>query len=145
MAAGFRLNFNASEGMPLEDKALPTTPSQRSNPTTGGDLHRQAANFRLFHAARDARVVGKVESDHGNLGMYRLRPQQNGFRLLYTLDPPNRIGETDPPVCGVETNVQTKDALSWCLCAYLPGNARQKNDARLWFRHQIECTRSRPY
>jgi hypothetical protein len=27
------------------------------------------ALFRLFHAARDARITGKVESDHGNLGM----------------------------------------------------------------------------
>ena len=32
------------------------------------------ALFRLFHAARDARVAGEVERDHGNLGMYRLRP-----------------------------------------------------------------------
>ena len=38
--------------------------------------------FRLFHAARNARITGKVESDHGNLGMYGLRPEQNGFRLL---------------------------------------------------------------
>jgi len=29
--------------------------------------------------------------------MYRLRAEQNGFRLLDALDPPNRIGETDPP------------------------------------------------
>jgi hypothetical protein len=55
------------------------------------------ANFRLFHAARDARVAGKAESDHGNFGMYRLRPQQNGFRLPYTLYPSDRIGESDLP------------------------------------------------
>ena len=97
--------------MPLKGKALPTTSSQRSNPTRAQIfiVERQSTNvfikldgmlqalFRLFHAARDARVAGKAESDHGNLGMYRLRSQQNGFRLLYTLDPPNRIGETDPP------------------------------------------------
>ncbi len=34
-------HFNASEGMPFEDKALPTTPSQRSNPIRASDLHRQ--------------------------------------------------------------------------------------------------------
>ena len=55
------------------------------------------ALFRLFHATRDACVAGKAECDHGNFGMYRLRPQQNGFRFLYTLDPSNRIGETDSP------------------------------------------------
>jgi hypothetical protein len=38
--------------------------------------------FRLHHCGRDARVVGEGERDHGNLGMYRLRPEQNGFRLL---------------------------------------------------------------
>jgi hypothetical protein len=55
------------------------------------------ANFRLFHAARDARVAGKVESDQGDFGMYRLRPQQNGFGLLDALYPSDRIGEIDPP------------------------------------------------
>ena len=55
------------------------------------------ANFRLFHAARDACIAGKVESDHGILGMYRLRPQQNGFGLLYTLDPPDGVCQIDPP------------------------------------------------
>jgi hypothetical protein len=29
----------------------------------------------------DARVAGKVENDRGDLGMYRLRPEQNGFPL----------------------------------------------------------------
>ena len=43
----------------------------------------------LHHAPRDARVAGKVESDYGNLGMYRLRSQQSGFRFLYTLGPPD--------------------------------------------------------
>jgi hypothetical protein len=55
------------------------------------------ANFRLFHAARDARVAGKAESDHGNFGMYRLRPEQNGFRLRNAFDASDRIGETDLP------------------------------------------------
>ena len=45
------------------------------------------SNFRLLKSARDACVARKVECDHGNLGMYRLRSQQNGFRsnivLLY--------------------------------------------------------------
>jgi hypothetical protein len=45
------------------------------------------ANFRLFHAARDARVAGKAESDHGNFG---LRPEQNGFRLLNAFDASKR-------------------------------------------------------
>ena len=40
------------------------------------------ALFRLFHAARDARVAGQVECDHGNLGVYRMRPEQNGLHLL---------------------------------------------------------------
>ena len=40
------------------------------------------ASFCLLHAARDAPVAGEAESDHGNFGMYRLRPQQNGFRLI---------------------------------------------------------------
>ena len=56
-------------------------------------------------SARDARVAGKVEGDHGNLGMYRLRSQQNGFRLLNTLDPPKRIGETDPPALVFRLNL----------------------------------------
>lgn len=55
------------------------------------------ASFRLFHAAHDARIAGKIEGDHGNLWMYCLRPQQNGFRLLNTLAPPNRIREANPP------------------------------------------------
>jgi hypothetical protein len=37
--------------------------------------------FRPFHAACDARITGKVESDHRNLGMNGLRRHQNGFRL----------------------------------------------------------------
>jgi hypothetical protein len=45
------------------------------------------SNFRLLKSARDACVARKVECDHGSLGMYRLRSQQNGFRsnivLLY--------------------------------------------------------------
>ena len=59
------------------------------------------SNFRLLKSARDACVARKVECDHGNLGMYRLRSQQNGFRCLYTLDPPDRIGEIDPPASDV--------------------------------------------
>ena len=55
------------------------------------------ALFRVLHAAGDARVAGKVESDHGNLGMYRLCPEQNGFRLLNAFGASKRIGETDPP------------------------------------------------
>jgi hypothetical protein len=35
------------------------------------------ANFRLLHAAGDASVAGKVKSDHGNLGMYRSRPEKS--------------------------------------------------------------------
>jgi hypothetical protein len=38
--------------------------------------------FCLHHAAVDARIARKVESDHCNLGMYCLCPEQNGFRLL---------------------------------------------------------------
>jgi hypothetical protein len=41
--------------------------------------------------------ASSVERDHGNFWMYRLRPQQNGFRLLYTLDLSNGIGQIDPP------------------------------------------------
>jgi hypothetical protein len=29
--------------------------------------------------------------------MYRLRPQQNGLRILYTIGSSDCIGETDPP------------------------------------------------
>jgi hypothetical protein len=36
-------------------------------------------SFRLFHAARDARGEGEAESDHGNLGMNGLCPEQNGL------------------------------------------------------------------
>jgi hypothetical protein len=61
--------------------------------------------FRLLHATANTCVAGEVERDHGNFGMYRLRSEQNGFRLLYTLDPPNRIGETDPPACGFRINL----------------------------------------
>ena len=45
------------------------------------------AFFRLFHAARNARITGKVESNHGNLGMDGLRPQQSetGTQYLTTL------------------------------------------------------------
>jgi hypothetical protein len=38
--------------------------------------------FRLFHATSDTRVERQVERDYRNLGMHRLRPQQNGFRLM---------------------------------------------------------------
>ena len=29
--------------------------------------------------------------------MYRSRPEQKGLRVLDTLDPPDRVGQTDPP------------------------------------------------
>lgn len=51
------------------------------------------SNLRLLNAARDARVAGKLEGDHGNLGMYGLRPQQMASVLLETLNAPDRIGE----------------------------------------------------
>jgi hypothetical protein len=38
--------------------------------------------FCLLHAAADACVAGQVECDHGNLGMNRLRPEQNSFQLF---------------------------------------------------------------
>jgi hypothetical protein len=106
-SAGFFLDFNASDGILLSGLLQASDPIPqglqivivyRQSPNVLIKLDRMLeALFRLFHAARDARVAGKAESDHGNFGMYRLRPQQNGFRLLYTLDPPDRIGETDPP------------------------------------------------
>jgi hypothetical protein len=52
------------------------------------------ALFRLFPAARDARVAGEAESNHGNLGVYRLRPEQNGFGILNAFGASKRIGET---------------------------------------------------
>ena len=51
------------------------------------------ANFRLLNAASDARVARRIECDHGNLGMYGLRPQQMASVLLETLNAPDRIGE----------------------------------------------------
>ena len=53
------------------------------------------ADFRLLNAARDACAAGEVECDHGALGVNRLRPQQNGFRFLYALNPPDRIGQME--------------------------------------------------
>jgi len=55
---------------------------------------------RGFFAAHDARITGKVESDHGNLGMYRLCPEENGLCLFNAFGASKRIGETDPPACG---------------------------------------------
>ena len=70
IAAGFFLDFNASEGMLLEDYSKPAI-----NPIRASDPHRRSpicrmslssidrmsqALFRLFHAARDARVAGKA-------------------------------------------------------------------------------------
>jgi hypothetical protein len=43
----------------------------------------------LHYPAAHAGVSGEGESDSGNLGMYRLRSHQNGFRFLYTLDLPH--------------------------------------------------------
>ena len=51
------------------------------------------ALFRLLNATGDTCVAGQVECDHCNPGMYRLRPQQNGLRLLNALVPPDGIGE----------------------------------------------------
>ncbi len=48
-----------------------------------------SASFVLSESGIEPQT-GEVESDHGNLGIYLLRTQQNGFCLLYTLDPPNR-------------------------------------------------------
>ena len=62
-------------------------------------------SFRLFHAARDARITGKVERDHGNVGMYPLRPEQNGFRLPNAFGASKRIGEADSPTCGSGINL----------------------------------------
>jgi hypothetical protein len=55
------------------------------------------AFFRPHHAGPCARVTGKVEGDHGNLEMDRSHPEQKGLRGLDTLDPPDRVGQTDPP------------------------------------------------
>jgi len=41
-------------------------------------------SFRFLDAGRDACLAGEAEGDQSILGMYRLRPQQNGFRLLST-------------------------------------------------------------
>jgi hypothetical protein len=41
--------------------------------------------FRLFHASLDAGVAGQCERNHGNVGMYRLRPKQNDFGLRVNL------------------------------------------------------------
>ena len=102
MAAGFSLNFNVSQGIPLEGLLQARDPIpqwleifivDRQFPNVLIKVDRMPhALFRLFHAARDARIAGKVEGDHGNLGMYRLRPEQNGLRLLDAFDSaePNR-------------------------------------------------------
>ena len=37
--------------------------------------------------------MSELEGDHGNLGMYGLRPQQMASVLLETLNAPDRIGE----------------------------------------------------
>jgi len=63
------------------------------------------ALFRLFHASRDAGVAGKDERNHGNFGMYRLRPKQNGLRLLKAFGASKRRGETDPPPWGLRINL----------------------------------------
>jgi len=112
-AAGFSLDFNASDGMPLEDYsklAIQSHKDFRSSSSTANSrmslsslMARRRriklngtpqAFVRLHHAARGARITGKLESDHGNLGMHRLRAQQNGFRLLNAFGASNRIGET---------------------------------------------------
>jgi hypothetical protein len=77
--------------MPLEDKVLPTYAKPASQFPQRAEIfivNRQSPNvliklngmpqasFCLLHAASDARVAGKAERDHGNLGMYRLRTQQ---------------------------------------------------------------------
>src|SRR4029077_18609566 len=63
------------------------------------------ALFRLFHASRDAGIAGEAERNQGNFGMYRLRPEQNGFGLLNAFGAPKRIGETDPPAWGLRINL----------------------------------------
>ena len=63
------------------------------------------ALFCLLHAAGDASIAREVESDHCNLGMYCLRPEQNGFRLLNAFRASKRIGEADPPTCGSGINL----------------------------------------
>ena len=54
-------------------------------------------SFRFLKATSDTCVAGQVESNHGNLGMNGLRPEQNGFCLVNAFGAPNRIGKTDPP------------------------------------------------
>jgi hypothetical protein len=76
-----------------------------SNPIPQGSqifiIERQLANvfikldrmpqalFRFLHATGDARVAGKIKSDHGHFGVYRLRLQQNGFGFFNTLAAPD--------------------------------------------------------
>ena len=38
-------------------------------------------------------------------GVYRLRPEQNGIRLLNAFGASKCIGETDPPACGFRINL----------------------------------------
>ena len=53
----------------------------------------------------DARIAGQVERDHGNVGMHRFHPQQNGFRLLNAFVASDSIGQTDPPASGFRINL----------------------------------------
>jgi hypothetical protein len=61
---------------------------------------RPEASFGLINAARNARITGKVENDHGNFGINGLRRSEmaSAFSTLSY----KRIGETDaqPAVSG---------------------------------------------
>jgi hypothetical protein len=87
----------------------------------------QQALFRLSNAAGAARIARKIEGDHGNFGMNRLRPQQNGFCILNAFGASNRVGETDLPACGLRINLYQMAGNGGChvplLGRHINGNA----------------------
>ena len=55
------------------------------------------SNLRLLSAAGDARIAGKIEHNYNIPRMNRARFEQDCLRFLYSLGPPDRIGQLSPP------------------------------------------------
>ena len=54
-------------------------------------------NLCLLSAAGDARIAGKIEHNYNIPRMNHARFEQDCLRFLYSLGPPDRIGQLNPP------------------------------------------------
>jgi hypothetical protein len=80
---------------PIQSHGAFRSSSSRANAEISIKIDRiPEAFFGLFHAARNARITGKVENDHGNFEINGLRRSRMASAFSTLSFKP--LGETDP-------------------------------------------------